>query len=265
MRPLIRYARLYRVFLENCFVREAEFRANFWANLFTNTGWLFFYVLFIKVIYLNTRRIGNWTEAEAMVLTGTFGVIQGLFNIIAYQNVSQLPDMIRLGTLDFVVTRPVNAYFMAATRYVKLDSLGNVAGAALVTAYGISLTHAVPPFSGVAAYLFLCLCALLIYFGSYMLLMTLAFWLVRVENLAVLTDTVFSVGRYPIDVFRGWGRTLFTYLIPVAFVASFPARALFGKAPASWLWAGAVIAGVLLWASVRFWSFGLRNYSSAGS
>src|SRR5205823_3976274 len=39
-----RYLRLYRIFWENCFVREAEFRANFWANVATNFGWLFFFV-----------------------------------------------------------------------------------------------------------------------------------------------------------------------------------------------------------------------------
>ncbi len=265
MRGLTRYLRLYRVFVGNCFVREAEFRANFWANLVSNASWLLFYVLFIKVIYLNTRKIGDWSEAEAMVLTGTFGMIQGLFTVVAYENVSALPELIRLGTLDFLVTKPVSSYFLAVTRYVKVDSIGTALGALATTAYGISLSHEAPHAANVAGYLFLCVCALLIYSGVYMLVMTLAFWLVRVQNLAVFTDTLFTAGRYPIDIFHGWARTLFTYAIPAAFIASFPTRALFGKAPIHWFWAAAVLALALFWGSVCFWNRGLRAYSSASS
>ena len=64
-----RYLRLYRIFWENCFVREAEFRANFWANVATNFGWLFFFVAFIGVFYSQTRAIAGWTEGETLALT----------------------------------------------------------------------------------------------------------------------------------------------------------------------------------------------------
>lgn len=260
-----RYLRLYRVFWETCLAREAEFRANFWANVITNAGWLVFFVAFIKVIYLNTPRIAGWTEAEAMVLTGTFGLVQGLFSIVAYQNLSRLPEMVRLGTLDFVITKPVSSLFLVSTRYVRLEGIGSTAGALLVILYGLWLAGVAPGPGPLAAYLFLCGCGLLIYHGIYTLLMTLSFWLIRIDNLAVLSDMVFHVARYPVDIFRGWAWRLFVYAIPLAFVASFPARALFGKLPLPWLGLGALFAGGLLTASILFWRIGLRAYSSASS
>ncbi len=262
MTRLIRHARLYRVFWENCFAREAEFRANFWANVVTNTGWLFFFVAFVKVIFLNTRRVGEWSEAETLVLTGTFGVIQGLFNIVAYQNLSRFPEMVRLGTLDFVITKPVNSLFLVATRYVKLDSIGNVAGACLIIAHGLQLADYRPGLPEIAAYL-----ALGAYFSIYTLLMTLAFWFIRVENLAVLADVIFGTARYPIDIFRPWNWlwSLFVYVLPLAFVSSFPALALFGKLPAGWMALGPFLAALLFLACTAFWRLGIRSYSSASS
>jgi len=262
---ILRHLRLYRVFWENCLAREMEFRANFWANVVTNTGWLFFFVAFMKVIYLNTQRVAGWTEGEALVLTGTYGVVQGLFGIVAYQNLSRLPELIRLGTLDFVITKPVNAQFLVSTRYVKLDSVGNLIGAAVVIFYGLSVAEIAVTPAGFLAYLYLLVCGLAIYYGFYLLVMTLAFWFIRVENLAVLSDMVFHIGRYPMDIFQGWARLTFIYVIPLAFIASFPARALFGKLEPHFLGVGALLAVALLAASAAFWKVGVRSYSSASS
>ncbi|HEU4753662.1 MAG TPA: ABC-2 family transporter protein [Armatimonadota bacterium] len=260
-----RYLRLYGVFLDTCFAREAEFRANFWANLITNSGWLLFSVALIKVVYLNTPSIAGWSEAEAMVLTGTHGLVQGLFSIVAFQNLSRLPEQVRLGTLDYVVTKPVSPLFMVSTRYVKLDSLGNALGAAAVILYGVSMAGRVPAPPDLAAYTYLTVCALAIYYGVYLLLMTLSFWFVRVDNLAVLSDVIFHIGRYPVDIFHRWVWSLFVYIVPLAFVACFPARALFGRLGPGFLALGAVFAVLLGAAAVGFWRLGLRSYSSASS
>ena len=260
-----RHLKLYAVFWETCFARESEFRANFWANVVTNTGWLFFEVALIKVIYLNVPRVAGWTEAEAMVLVGTHGCVQGLFAVLAYENLSKLPEQVRLGTLDFVVTKPVSALFLVCARYVKLDAIGGAAGGVFVVFYGLSLGSASPAPQDVLAYLYLCACGLVIYFSFYLLLMTLSFWFIRVDNLAVLSDVIFGVGRYPIDIFRRWVWRLFVYVIPLAYVASFPARALFGRLPGGFLALGAVLAAFFLAAAVAFWRFGLRSYASASS
>ena len=59
-------------------------------------------------------------------------------------------------------------------------------------------------------------------------LITLAFWLVRVEALGYLFYDVWQAGRYPVDYFKGTIRLLLTYVLPVAFATTFPAQALRG-------------------------------------
>ncbi len=54
-------------------------------------------------------------------------------------------------------------------------------------------------------------------------------------------------------------------IVPIAFVTTFPASALFGILEPVLLWYGIVAAGVLLVASNRFWNFAVRHYSSASS
>lgn len=262
---LRRHLRLYRVFWENCFAREAEFRANFWANILANSGWLIFFVLLIQVIYRNTDAVAGWTRPEALALTGTYGLVHGTFGVLAYQNLSRLPEQVRLGTLDFLITKPVNSLFLASTRYVRLEGIGTAVGSLLVLGYSLTQLESRVTAPNVLAYVYLCLCALVIYYAIYTLLMTLSFWFIRIENLWVLADVVFMTARYPIDIFRDWLRNVFIFVIPLAFVASFPVRALTGKLPLYWLGLATFFAVGLLAAAVWFWKVGLRNYSSASS
>ena len=103
-------------------------------------------------------------------------------------------------------------------------------GSAFVVVYGaMTAPHSVTPLN-VAAYVALDLFAIVIFYGIYFILMTLSFWFVRLDNLSVLADMVFVVGRYPVQIFNGWARLLFTYVIPLGCVNYLPGVAILGRA-----------------------------------
>ena len=203
------------------------------------------------------------------VLVGTYSVLRGITDTFFYSNLSQLPDQMRLGTMDFVLLRPVNSQFFMSLRYVALDNVGQFVGAICVLAYGVSRNHHVVTAESLAAYIFLLLCAVVMFYSIALLLMTLSFWLVRIENLFILLETGFSLARTPIDVYRAIGQApqfLLTYVIPIAFLAAMPVKALFGHlTDASTLIAGPSIALAFFVLSVLFWRYATRSYSSASS
>lgn len=262
---LRRRLRLYIAFWRACIAREAEFRGNFWANVVVNFGWLIFFFVFVKIIFRNTDRVGSWTEGEMMLLTAVFTWIYGIFNITVFENLALLPQLVRLGTFDFVLIRPVGSQFQSSLQRVKLDRMGNTLGAIPVAVYGFSLLGRGPDFLDVLASAWLGLCALMLLYSFAVMSMTLSFWLVRIDNLVFLTDTLFYVGRYPIDIFGGFMRTLLTYVVPIAFVASFPTQLLLGRGEIWWLGAGTALAVVFFTGSMAFWQWGLRFYGSASS
>lgn len=89
--------------------------------------------------------------------------------------------------------------------------------------------------------------------------------MVRVDNLSYLFGSLFDAGRWPIDVFRGALRVLFTVVFPLALMTTYPARALLGQLDVPH--AAAVGAGGLLFAAAaRFaWTRAIRFYTSASS
>lgn len=262
---LRRYARLYRVFARNNLVRELEFRGNFWAKVVTNVAWLGLYVLLLKLVFRNTRAVAGWSEGEMFLLIGTFMSTRAWMDTLFTQNLSKIPEMIRLGTLDFVLTKPVPSQFFVSARFVSLDEVGSLFGAFAVLGYGLWKAQLSPTIAQIVAWLFLCVCGLLIFYAVQMLLMTLSFWLVRLDNLTALADTVVFIARYPTSIFGKWLAGFFTYVLPLAFLGAVPALALKEGVRAWWLVAAVLVAGVFLAAASAFWRYATRSYSSASS
>jgi ABC-2 type transport system permease protein len=102
-------------------------------------------------------------------------------------------------------------------------------------------------------------------YALWLFIMTFSFWLVQIDNLDVLFYSLFETARYPVAFFRGFARALLTFVFPVAFVTTFPAEALLGRADPRLLPVGLALAALALLASSLFWNYAVRHYSSASS
>jgi ABC-2 type transport system permease protein len=104
-----------------------------------------------------------------------------------------------------------------------------------------------------------------IVYSFWLILTTLSFWFVRVENILVIFQSVYEAGRWPVTLYPAWLRFGLTFLVPVAFAVTVPAEALTGRltAPTALLAVG--LAAALLVGSRWFWKIGLRNYSGASA
>lgn len=259
------YRNLYLAFLRSSFVREAEFRANFWAKVFVNFIWMSFFVITLKMVYRHTESIAGWTEGEAMLLSTTCYVLDAIIGTLFWFGLSELPTLVRQGTLDFVLFKPVDSLFWISLRRINLDHLGGLVGAGALGIYSLSLLHQIPSLPQFLLYLVMVACGVLIYYSFHVMMMTTSIWFVRVENLWVLTDVFVQIGRFPTDIFDAILRRVFMYVIPIAFLATIPSKALLGKTDLSFLGFAVLWAVGFFVASRLFWRFALRSYTSASS
>ena len=95
--------------------------------------------------------------------------------------------------------------------------------------------------------------------------MSAAFYVVQVDNLTHLFNAVFDAARWPVQIFRGVVRFVFTFVIPLALMTTYPAEALLGRLSPGALVGSVVGAGVFSWLARRVWLDSLQRYSSASS
>jgi ABC-2 type transport system permease protein len=68
-----------------------------------------------------------------------------------------------------------------------------------------------------------------IVYSFWLILATLSFWFLRVENILVIFQSVYEAGRWPVSIYPAWLRFGLTLIVPVAFAVTVPAEALTGR------------------------------------
>jgi ABC-2 type transport system permease protein len=93
----------------------------------------------------------------------------------------------------------------------------------------------------------------------------LAFYVVKVDNLTMLFGAVFDAARWPSSVFRGVLHVVFTFVIPLGVMTTFPAEALLGRSSRLEMGAAALTAVIAVAVSRFVWTRAISRYTSASS
>ena len=261
---MVRVWRIYRVFLTSSLVRELEFRANFIAKIFQNMLWVAWFLMVLLVIYRNTNNIAGWGRGEGFILGATTFLISAVFGLL-FRSLLEVPEMIRLGTLDFVLTKPVDPQFWASTRRFNFDQLGSLIAGSVMLIYGLGQFGGSVSSAQWGGYAVLFFCAVAVFYSMNLIFMTMSVWFVRVDNLWVLSETALDVSRYPADIFGAAAQRVLVYYVPLAFLATVPARQIVRGLDLGMVALGLFWAIIALVGSRLFWLRSLRSYSSASS
>jgi ABC-2 type transport system permease protein len=105
----------------------------------------------------------------------------------------------------------------------------------------------------------------LMIYSFWLVLTTIAFWIVRIDEIAELFQGVYQSGRWPVTIYPEWLRVSLTFLVPVAFAVTVPAQALTNRLTPETLLGAALFAVFALVVSRAFFRFGLRRYSGASA
>jgi ABC-2 type transport system permease protein len=259
------YLRLIWVFFRLGALNELEYRANFVVQLFQSLLGLGAGLSGLAIIFAHTGTLGGWRPAELLALLGVYLLVGGAINLMIRPSFTRLIDDVRQGTLDFTLTRPEDAQLLVSIRQVQIWQLGDVALGLIVLALALARLGAA--IDGRRALMFAAslLAGGAIAYSFLLILATCSFWLVRVENLLSIFQSLYEAGRWPVGIYPRWLRWTLTFLVPVAFAISVPAEALAGRLNSQTLLGAVTLAAVLLAGSRWFWGVGLRRYSGASA
>ncbi len=261
---LLRYAKLAGIFAAASISAQLEYRVNFVMSLIgsilTAGGALFG----LLILTGEGEPVGGWSYREAIVVVGLFTLVQGYIGAFLYPNLNKIAEAIRTGTMDFNLMKPIDAQFLVSARNINVFRLVDVlVGLALIIWALIRLPNVTA--SGLVLGTLLVVSSLTIVYAIWFMLTTTAFWFVKVENITELFGSLFRAGQFPVTVFPGWIRFLFTFIVPVAFITTVPAEVLIGRADLVTVGSAFAVALVLLVASRLLWRWAVGSYTSASS
>ena len=260
----LRYARLLRLQVRASLLLGLQYRVDFMLDGLTGFFWTASAILPLVVVFQSRPTIAGWTFGEALMVTGWFTFLEGILEGAVNPSLSEVVEHIRKGTFDFVLLKPADAQFLVSTARLQPWRATNVLTAVLLFAWGFHLLGRMPAPGSLAAAAVALAAAIAVLYSLTTLAVSAAFFVVRVDNLAHLFDAVFDAARWPAPIFRGIVRIVFTFVIPLALMTTYPAQALLGTLPARTLaFAIAGAVGALL-VSRAVWTAAIAHYTSAG-
>jgi ABC-2 type transport system permease protein len=246
-------------------MREIQYRTSFIIQAFQSLIGLGTGLAGLGVVFAHTSNLGGWKPTQLLAILGVYFLVGGVINLVIRPSMQRFMEDVRLGTLDFVLTKPRDSQFLVSTREVQIWKMVDVIMGLVVMALavtGLAQAVGVVQALGFAAAL---LAGAVIVYSFFMILATLSFWVVRADNILVIFLSVYDAGRWPVTIYPGALRWTLTFLVPVAFAVTVPAEALTGRLTGATLVQAAGLAVVLLLGSRWFWKFGLSRYTGASA
>jgi ABC-2 type transport system permease protein len=262
---MLRYLRLLGIQLRASTAVAMQYRLDFVVQGALSLFWAGWAVVPLLVVFGKRAGVAGWSFEEALVVIGWFMVMKGVLEGAVNPSLAAVVEHIRKGTLDFVLLKPADAQFLVSTaKFAPWHVVDLLAGAGVI-AWALSRLGHRPGGLEVASALLLTACAVAVLYSLWILVVSAAFFVVKVDNLSFLFLSIFDAARWPVSVFRGFWRLLFTVVIPLALMTSFPAEALLGRLPPTA--AAAALAGTVAFAFAArsVWTRAIGRYTSASS
>lgn len=259
------YLDIYRKILIQDLKSKMSYRADFVISnigmIVSNlVGFVTFYILF-----QNFPSINGWTMYEMLFLYG--------FSLVAltpvqcfFDNNWNLRYAVKTGDFIKYCFRPINIFFYYISEVFDVKGLGQLCFGVGTLAF--AWRHLAIPVTVVtiAQTLLFLLAASLFMIAIMNFAAATCFWIQNSGYIMVIMFRFKDFAKYPASIFNSVFRIVFTFVIPIAFIAYYPSLVVLRPENIPLLsWLSPLIGLVFFYLSYKFWVLGARKYDGTGS
>lgn len=259
------YFRIYRKILAQDLKSKMSYRSDFIIStigmIATNiAGFISFWILF-----RNFPSINGWSYYEMLFLYG-FSLVSLTPVQCLFDNNWNLRMQVYSGDFIKYCFRPVNLFFYFQSEVFDIKGLGQLAfGIGTLIYSWIKIGLGFTPLILLKMIIFL-LTASLIMIALQNAAAATCFWMQNSFFVLDLSLKFKDYAKYPITIFSPVFRFLFTFVIPIAFIAYYPSLVILRPDEIPILsWLSPIMGCLFFFISYKIWMYGAKNYSGTGS
>jgi ABC-2 type transport system permease protein len=246
-------------------MNELQYRANFLLQLLESTVLTVTGVVALTLIFDHTDDVGGWTHPQLLIVLGVYTIVGGVIEFAIQPNMSRIMNEIRMGTFDYVLTKPVDSQVLATFREFQLWQLTGVVTGMIVTGWGIASLDEPVGSADVAGFALVIVAGLVLVYCIWLIVTAGAFFFVKMDEVHDLFTGMYRAGQYPVTVYPTWLRLVLTYLVPIGVAVTVPSESLTGRLTTGRVVAVAVSVVITVAVTRLVWRAGTRHYSGASA
>ena len=259
------YIRIYFKILAQDFKSKMSYRADFIIStigmIFTNiSGFVTFWILF-----KNFPSINGWGYYEMLFLYG-FSLISITPVQCFFDNNWNLRQQVYSGDFIKYCFRPINLFFYFQSEVFDVKGLGQLA-------FGIGTLVYAWIKLGIPCTVLMILKVIIFLITASLIMISLqtaaaatCFWIINSFYVLDLAYKFRDFAKYPMTIFNSLFKFIFTFIIPIAFIAYYPSLVILRPDEIPLLsWLSPVFGIFFFFLSYKFWMYGATRYDGTGS
>ena len=259
------YIDIYGKILVQDFKSKMSYRADFIISnigmIISNlVGFVTFYILFS-----NFPSINGWTMYEMLFMYG--------FSLIAltplqcfFDNNWNLRYAVKTGDFIKYCFRPINIFFYYISEDFDVKGLGQLVFGVGTLVYAWKHLALPVTFVTVGQTVLFLIAASLFMIAIMNFAAATCFWIQNSGYIMVIMFRFKDFAKYPASIFNKVFKLIFTFVIPIAFIAYYPSLVVLRPTSVPLLsWLSPLIGLAFFYLSYKFWVLGARKYDGTGS
>lgn len=223
---------------------------------------LFFFFL-VVFIFQRVKIIKGYTINQAIIFYLTFNLIDTISQIF-FREVYRFRYYVASGNFNLILVKPHHPFLRILIGGVDYLDIIMLIPYIILTIYHIFLSSTIHHLSSILLYVLLLINGLVIATAFHIAVLAFGVITTETDNTIMIYRDLSNLGRFPLDIYQNPLRDIFTFIIPIGVMISFPAQALFNLLSGTKIVYAFILSTVLFLLSLRFWRYGLRKYQSWG-
>jgi len=249
------------------FLGQTQYKVNtaisFFSVLLDILGNIFTYYL----IFYKFSTIAGYSIYQVIFMYSIFLCGHGL-NLVFSRNLWNFSNYLISGELDKLCVRPRNILLQLLCTSFSINALLYLAGGIFVLVRALDGMTFIYNILTIITLIIIIISAAVIELAITIFFVSFSFWFIKVSamiyfNVEVLNEFL----AYPLDVYNGVLRIIFTFIYPIAFISYYPTLYFFNSSNSNLLLLviTPVVASLLFSCSCKLFFLGIKNYQSIGN
>lgn len=261
-----RYIRINLILFRNSIIRDLKINGYIISSILTQIGDISFSIIFFSIIFSNVHELGGWNLYQVLFLYAFAKFINTISTIWTKRGVQTIGrELIRMGDLDFYLTKPVNPMILVSISKPHVYEFLNLFFIIPLMIYSVFRSGVDIAPENIIWFVILTICAVLLFYFIQVLTVIPAFWFIRLWSLQDILGKLSQFMRYPVNIFPFYLKFLLMVLVPILSVSFIPVSALFYPPKTLYIIAMLALTGIFGLITSQVWKLGLKHYGSASS
>ena len=118
-----KYLTIFSRFFLNTFMSQLEYRFESLTLSVTTILWTVILIISIELIFGQTGLVAGWTKRQVLLVAATNSLFTGLIWLMVLPSMLTFVDLIKKGTLDFYLLKPINTRFLLSVNKTDIQNL----------------------------------------------------------------------------------------------------------------------------------------------